>query len=130
MDVSDELAQLVVDRVPLFDVIGLPPRLRARVSDAYHQAWFVVPGSSSIAFPTKGPVPGQQLGDIIFNFVMGSIMDLVQGRLLEFGVELRFPVYQSGHISNPSDLPGLVYTSHSMDMAFFDDSLFMFIGAG
>eukprot|EP00959_Pyramimonas_sp_CCMP1952_P405747 8503858-Pyramimonas_sp.AAC.1 len=76
------------------------------VTGAYHKSWFVVPGCASIVFPNSGSGPGQQLGDLIFNSVMGSVMQLVQSRLLELGLELRFPVRDAGFIDVGSDSTG------------------------
>eukprot|EP00959_Pyramimonas_sp_CCMP1952_P359194 7520996-Pyramimonas_sp.AAC.1 len=60
-------------------MLYVSPRLHAMVTDVSHKSWFVVPGCTSIAFPTIGSGPGQQLGDLFFNFVMGSVMQPVQG---------------------------------------------------
>eukprot|EP00959_Pyramimonas_sp_CCMP1952_P471729 9498884-Pyramimonas_sp.AAC.1 len=38
--------------------------LAALTASSYHGSWFTHPGSTLVAFPLMGTVPGQQLGDV------------------------------------------------------------------
>eukprot|EP00959_Pyramimonas_sp_CCMP1952_P091130 1907576-Pyramimonas_sp.AAC.1 len=73
-----------------------------------------------MAFPQEGTGPGQQLGDLVYNFAMARVAKEAQDALVDLGIELRIPVSEALSISTYLDQDTQhAHTDHSMEMAFF-----------
>eukprot|EP00959_Pyramimonas_sp_CCMP1952_P148831 3113109-Pyramimonas_sp.AAC.1 len=77
----DELEAYIKTHGPIMGALQFPKRFRAQVADCYQSNWFVVPGSSTMAFPQEGTGPGQQLGGLVHNFVMALVAKEAQDAL-------------------------------------------------
>eukprot|EP00959_Pyramimonas_sp_CCMP1952_P183709 3841370-Pyramimonas_sp.AAC.1 len=58
---------------------------------------------------------------------MGAIVKIVQARILEYDIDVRFPVCDLRSLGPDEDVE-VTFMGHSMDFSFFDDAMFMFLG--
>ena len=68
---------------------GVSPHVRALVASSYQGSWFHYPGSSLVAYSTIGTDPGQQLGDVIFNFIMAECMQHAKDQLQHMDLDFQ-----------------------------------------
>ncbi len=71
--------------------LGTDPDLIRQLRGALRNTWFVVPGSSKVALPTRGTRPGTPLADALFATVLDQLMEVLHGRLRSAGLGTILP---------------------------------------
>ena len=110
---------LLMDSFHLDDVAG--PFLRDRVQDVLCSTWFSVAGSSVVASSTKGSRPGDPLADILYGFVMASVLKSVQADFAEHQLSMRLTLAGILSSEGPADIPLVPAIS------WHDDAVFGFV---
>ena len=110
---------LLMDSFHLDDVAG--PFLRDRVQDVLCSTWFSVAGSSVVASSTKGSRPGDPLADILYGFVMASVLKSVQADFAEHQLSMRLTLAGILSTEGPADIPLVPAIS------WHDDAVFGFV---
>eukprot|EP00959_Pyramimonas_sp_CCMP1952_P298716 6247883-Pyramimonas_sp.AAC.1 len=75
-----------------------------------------------------GTVPGQQLGDAIFNFIMAECMHLAKDQLQHLDLAFKVPTLSEASLAQMMEREP-AETQPALDVLFFDDGAFAMIGA-
>ncbi|CAK0827501.1 unnamed protein product [Prorocentrum cordatum] len=114
-EATHELAEYVKHSIPILEQCRVSALRRGLFSDSYEQSWFYIRDGGGVAFPSMGSGPGQQLGDVVFNFTDPAIPnDKIDQYLQLFSDEpppedpsLEVPLY----VCNPGEFSGISTTS-------------------
>jgi len=103
---------------------GVRPHLREVVHEAHRCAWFSTDGLRGVSRSSRGSLPGDPLGDVMFNYTMTDVLQEVTGWALESGLasvvaapaERSFYVQPSSQRREPRTL---------LDVSYVDDATFV-----
>ena len=112
-------AALLMDSFHLDSVAG--PFLKERVQDVLSSTWFSVAGSSVVASSTKGSRPGDPLADILYGFVMASVLKSIQADFAEHRLTMQLTLAGILSDEGPAEIPLVLAIS------WHDDAVFSFV---
>ena len=74
---------------PALSEAGVDPHTIELVAEAHSDTWLSVEGAANITQVKKGSKPGDNLGDIVFNYIMVAILRDIAQQLLDEGLAVR-----------------------------------------
>ena len=75
-----------IDGGPIFDHIDVFPHLKALFTELHLNAWFCTEGVNYAAETDTGTKPGDPFGDLVSNFLLAKIQDVIHQRLQNDGI--------------------------------------------
>ena len=109
-------------------IAGFSPHLALLVADAHASSWFSTEGIDKVCCSSRGSLPGDPLGDVVFNLLMARIIREIRTEITNchLGWDVKMPSQKSLFTPKTAvgSLRGLVPV---MDDSYVDDAAFMTI---
>ena len=109
---------------------GCPPHLALLISESHQDAWFSSEGLEKVCRSKRGSLPGDPLGDVIFNLIMASILRGIRTEMVSEGLgwvqsaPSSASFFGTQHDNLPNHSPNLVRID---DGSYVDDGAFFCI---
>ena len=103
---------------------GVPGHLAAAVGEAHRGSWFPTEGLMGVSRSRRGSLPGDPLGDVVFNFLMADVLSEATSVARQDGIVATAapPAWGSMYLRQGSETAGSV---ELFDTSYVDDAAFM-----